>query len=352
MDESRVKELIKEALDENGAVTAAISKAIASALGELGAVKVHVQGALDSFLAGPVKSAIEHAHFANDFDAKADAEYPFRKILRAASAADMSAAWQSLMVDPDHIQSLCDGIQETGLATILALHATHPNNVDLQRLKHHASLKNAPRAKWKSLCLPERGGGSDRLRVFLLERAESSSDNLIKALARAILAMYVLVERRFTVSQVVKKNGPEKSEHQRQQLMPLVYECIKAFKRRTTKASTNASIDGEVLLRDFGMDIVMGEASLFAKGGGIAGGKRCVEASQSDGRVAKHPKLNGSPPPQALDPKALARGTKASQTLQKSRFKASSLPSFLENLPRRYRLSSTSNSSGKRPGGP
>ena len=310
MEDARVKELIGEAAAANGAVTVAIQAAIVSSLGDTGAVQMHIQAALAAFLQGPVQEAIDKAKSEFDFDTRGDAEYPFRKILRGASAPQLEAAWQSMMVDPDHIQSLCEGINDNGLATILALQATHPDNPDL-RLKQHAALKNAPRQKWKKLCLPELGGGSDRLRIFLLERAETCGDNLIKALARAILALYVLLERRFTVSQNVKKNGPQKADIQRQQLMQLVYESIKAFKRRTTKATAVVPLDNEVLLRDFGIDIMMAESKLITKsGGGIL--KRELEASHHEG-PAKFGKSSGKPqsPSGGADSKGQTKGGKS-----------------------------------------
>ena len=287
MEDSRVCELIKEALAEEGAIRQAMQSSMVSSLGELGAVSVHVQAALSTFLAGPIKEAIEKAKAEIDFDMRGDAAYPFRKVIRAATATQLAAAWQAMMVDPDHIQSLSEGIHESGFATILALHATHPENPELERLKQHVALKNAPRQKWKKLCLPAFGGGSDRLQVFLLERVESSQDNLIKALSRSVLALYLLLERRYTVSQNVKKNGVQKSESQRSELMPLVYESIKAFKRRTTKSTASGPIDNEVLLRDFGLDVMLGQSKLLINSSG-AGIKRGTELS--DGRPHKLPK--------------------------------------------------------------
>ena len=269
MEESRVLELIQESVGEGGAVAKAIQSAFKSSLGELGAVSGHVQNVLAACVAGPIQDAINKAKAEVALDDRADLEYPFRKVLRSATPAQISATWSSLMVDPDHMLALSEGMHESGVAAILALQAAHPENPDLLRLKQHAAMKNAPRQKWKKLCLPSHGGGSDRLQVFLLERSESSGDNLIKALARAILALFFLLEKRYTVSQNVKKNGPKKSEDQRLELMPLVYESIKAFKRRTTKSTSAGHLDNEILLHDFGIDIVLGEAHLRAKGGGV-----------------------------------------------------------------------------------
>ena len=72
MEESRVRELIKEAVSVNGAVTEVIQSAIAGSLGELGAVKVHVQAAIGSLLEGPVQDAIAKAQSEIEFNTRGD----------------------------------------------------------------------------------------------------------------------------------------------------------------------------------------------------------------------------------------------------------------------------------------
>ena len=63
-----------------------------SSLGELGAVSVHVQAALSTFLAGPIKEATEKAKAEIDFDMRGDAAYPFRKVIRAATATQRASS--------------------------------------------------------------------------------------------------------------------------------------------------------------------------------------------------------------------------------------------------------------------
>ena len=63
------------------------------------------------------------------------------------------------------------------------------------------------------------GGSLDRLQVFLTERAERPDQN-IKALPRSLLALYFMFEKRLTVMQSVKKNGPVKADGQRAELTP------------------------------------------------------------------------------------------------------------------------------------
>ena len=101
--------------------------------------------------------------------------------------------------------------------------------------------------------------------MFLSERAEAGSEPPVKALARSILAMYHLIEKRYTVAQNIKKNGPEKAASQRVEMMEFVYHAIKAYKKRTTKASASNRLDSEVLMHDYGTDLIMaGMSSLYS----------------------------------------------------------------------------------------
>ena len=70
-------------------------------------------------------------------------------------------------------------------------------------------MRQAPKQTFKALCLPEHGGGPDMLQVYLSERGESPNAN-VRALAQALLALYLFIETRFTIQQKVKSNGPVK----------------------------------------------------------------------------------------------------------------------------------------------
>jgi hypothetical protein len=170
------------------------------------------------------------------------------------SPSEFAKAWQSLVVDPDHLQALSDNM-DSSTPTILGLAAAHPNNRDLEALKLMTALKHAPKYSWKQLCLAEKGGGSDRLQVFLGERSQGGDEHT-RALARNLLSLFHLVDYRFTVQQNVKKEGPRKAEGQRKDMMFLVYQTIKAYKRLTCKNSASSHLDTEILLKDHGVDIL------------------------------------------------------------------------------------------------
>ena len=77
--------------------------------------------------------------------------------------------------------------------------------------------------------------------------------------------MFYLPEKRFTALQNIKKSGPQQAQSLRSQLVPLLYEAIKAYKRWTTKPLIASALHGEILLRDFGTYILTAEATLMLK---------------------------------------------------------------------------------------
>ena len=154
MGEEQIKSIIAESLAEGGSILAAIKEQIKNALKE--------EGDIQQAIEATVSSAVSEVRQELDRDASADIEFPFRKILRGMNCAEYVATWRSMMVDPDHIQSLSDGIADGSMVTILALQAAHPENSDLLALKRHAALRHAPKVTWKSLVLPFHGGSSDR----------------------------------------------------------------------------------------------------------------------------------------------------------------------------------------------
>eukprot|EP00959_Pyramimonas_sp_CCMP1952_P245408 5129252-Pyramimonas_sp.AAC.1 len=69
----------------------------------------------------------------------------------------------------------------------------------LQELKRATTARYAAKVSWKKLCLSARGGSGDKLKNFLLEKSDSLLDN-VKALARSLLVLINLIERRCTVA--------------------------------------------------------------------------------------------------------------------------------------------------------
>ena len=300
--EDRVKELIAEAVADPGPVYAAIAAKIAVESAPSGVISTAIAAAAQGVATGVVQNALQAAvqdggvvlkAIRADFEDRADAEYPYRAKLRSLSPTEYAQTWKRLVVDPDTLSSMQEALNDSGgsMATILALGAAHPDNIELAALKQQAAMRHAPRMSWKSLCLPSHGGSSDRLQVFLGERAEAP-DAPVNALARSLLTMYHFIQKRFTVHQAIKKNGPKKAEEQREMMMELVYEAIKAYKRRTTKATAAVPMDTALLLHDFGSDLLMAEAAMHLKRDSST--KRSSAGGAVDGPVEqpKRPRLS------------------------------------------------------------
>ena len=262
-------------------VRALIGEAIGTAVGNGGAIHTAASNLIEeqSRPEGSIYKA-----FSGAFDAKADAEFPFRAVLRGLSAAQWRAAWEAIKADPDHVSSVMDSLPSpgSGMSQFLAL---------------HAAMKSAPKKSWKQLCLPQFGGGADTLQVFLSERAETSTDDNVKALSRAVLALYQLVEKRFTTMQHIEKSSPGKVEGQKIALMPFVYQSIKAFKHRTVKPSACVQLHTDILMKDFGQDLLLGLVVLRegTSGNGAAAAKPGATVDPSGQKRSQQPFQQGPP---------------------------------------------------------
>ena len=80
--------------------------------------------------------------------------------------------------------------------TMAAILLADKDNEDAQRLRAAVSLRNAPKTSWKSLCLSSCGGGADKFRSFISEKA-ASDDPIVACIARTILSFFLVVEARF-----------------------------------------------------------------------------------------------------------------------------------------------------------
>ena len=311
MADVRTAELITAACDAGGSIHTAINHGIDATLNPGGTLAVAINDAIGAAIAqalsnnpaGDILQAIQ-----GDFNQRADHEFPWRARLRALGPVEFANAWKNLVVDPDHLHALSEAISENPqMATIMALEAASPNNAELTALRRHTAMKHAPRVSWKSLCLPSHGGGSDRLQVFLGDRAEVGEDNT-RALARSILTIYHIMEKRHTVQQNLKKNAHHKAEIQRVELMGIVYETIKAYKRRTCKPSAANDLHTAIFMRDFGMDLIMAQSQLITK------------ASAAVALAAAARLGSGEPPRKAprVEPPVAAPAGAASQPLHKS----------------------------------
>lgn len=279
MTETRVNALIESkltaALQPGGRISVAIEKVVGEAISkgvlkggliEAGAVGV-AKDILKEALGPSGNATICAQQQANEavraasYEIQSGKHYPYLKHLRSMTPEKFSTAWKGLMTDPDNVDAVIAAMGDQGFASIMALSAAYEGNSELKRLKEAAAMKSAPKVSLKDLCLKARGGGPDRLLVYLAEKSEAK-DADVKALARALQQIYYLVERRFTVAQSVKKSGPVKAEQQRQEMMQFLYQTYKAFKKRTSKATASLDLDREVLVREFAPDMLTALATM------------------------------------------------------------------------------------------
>eukprot|EP00959_Pyramimonas_sp_CCMP1952_P332121 6954327-Pyramimonas_sp.AAC.1 len=152
------------------------------------------------------------------------------------------------------------------MANVMALSAAYPGNAELEALKNKVAQKHVCRRKWKDLCLPERNGSREKLMLYLNERAEAAENSdEVRALVRAIISLFSLVGKRYTSLLTGTAASAAKSELQRVQLMPFAYHVIKAFKHRSLKPTAAVGLDTQVLLKDFGVDLILGQATMIQK---------------------------------------------------------------------------------------
>ena len=266
--EGRVREIINEVIaqqvQDGGVIHTAVANQIAASTAEQGAISIATGQLIAS---GVAPGGAIHAAFSQEYTRSSNEHFPWRKVLGTLSPAQWKVAWDSIKVDPDQEAAVTQGMESGGSAGgamghLVALGAAYPENEELKALKRQAALKHLPRTSWKQLCLPDHGGGPDRFRCYIGEKAESStSSQHVRALARALLSLYTMLEARWTVLSR-SHQAMSKAECLRKDLMPLLYNTIKCFKHRTFKASASVPEDAEVLLWDFGLDLVLGQFAL------------------------------------------------------------------------------------------
>ena len=264
-----------------------------------------VQNALDdALLAGrPFRKMVEQivAQSAKDtFMEKMEKAFPYQKTLNKMTPAQFTQAWKRLTTDTENWEALADSFQNAATANIFALSIANPGNEELEKLQHASMLRSAPKVSWKSICDVSKGGGPDRLQIFLAEKADDVDDN-VKALARSILHLYAGVEKRFVDPNTTKKSRPEKTEQQRRDMMPFVYECIKSYKRRTTKPSASVAIDNEMLIKLHGTDIFAALSRM------VANGQRISSGPQDSAKAGPPAKRQRDDAPSSAPPQSRAR---------------------------------------------
>ena len=200
---------------------------------------------------------------AETWDSMMKKDYPFREIMCSMSVEDMSLAWRKILIDEQHMDSVLDSLNSAATANIFSLCAAKPSNPELLALKNVATLKNAPRLKWKKLCYPEQGGGPDRVVIFLQNRS-TSADPHVRALAKAVLCLFLFIEKHFTCA-VGGKSSSAKNSTQRQEVMNFFYHCVKSFKNRCSKRPSGEKYEGEMMMNLHYPDLIMALAQISPK---------------------------------------------------------------------------------------
>ena len=248
VDEARVQAMIAEALKEDGAIYAAVKAQIQAETSPSGLIAVCAQSTVDATVGK--MDAIE---------AQLDKEFPFRKYARDCNPQEWALAWKRMLVDKEYLASLADQMGDAAVANTLTAWATNRDDPELTKLKDAVALKNAPKTSWKQLCLPSHGGGPDKFRSFMMERADDA-DATVPCIARRCLSLYGLLEKRFTSPMSSKKTSSSKIDGQKADLMELVYNTVKFMKNKARKSAARNTVESLLLERDFSQELQMGLA--------------------------------------------------------------------------------------------
>ena len=73
-----------------------------------------------------------------------------------------------------------------------------------------------------------------------------------------------MIEKRHTVLQATKKTAPTKAAAQRDEMMPFFYHTVKAYEKRTTKATAFSNSDTAALLAYHGTDMLVALTAMQA----------------------------------------------------------------------------------------
>ena len=260
-----IQQAVADAVAPGGSIHVAIQNSLNSAIGEGGSIHGAVQNSFNSAIGegGSIHGAVAAAIKEAALPAKAEAAYPCLKHLQGLTVEEYRAAWRALLVDSENSEHVLNSFSDQGVASVFGLAAAYTGNAELQRMKQAAIMKSAPKTSLKALCLAAKGGGPDKIQVYLSEKAESGPDD-VKALARALLMLFYMIEKRYTVLQATKKTAPTKAAAQRDEMMPFFYHTVKAYKKRTTKATAFSNNDTAALLAYHGTDMLVALTTMQA----------------------------------------------------------------------------------------
>ncbi len=237
------------------------------------------------------------------WEAALDKEYPWRKYERECDAHEWLAGWKRFGVDRDWVANAAEQLDDPAMANAMAALLNNPDNPEARRLKTAVSMRNAPKIGWKKLCLASFGGSADRFRAFVSDKA-ASEDAAVAAIARKILAFFLLLETQYVDLATTKSTSAVKIQAQREEMMPVMFTVVKAMKRRAKKASARKNLGIEVLKKEFLLDWQLGLTRLSAapwarphSGGGAADGGMPVKRFRAEGHGAGSSSAGLAPPP-------------------------------------------------------
>ena len=119
-----------------------------------------------------------------------DTAFSWRKCERDTDSQEWLAAWRRLFVDKDWLANVADQMHDPAMANAVAVCVANPQNPEAAKLKQAISMRNAPKTSLKELCLSTHGGGPDRFRAFMSDKAASTDDKVMAAVAKKALGFF------------------------------------------------------------------------------------------------------------------------------------------------------------------
>ena len=152
MDEAAVQQLITTELTKSIAPAGVFDTAL-TAIKQVG-----------EKAAEDVKHLTNRVTALDKIEAELDKEFPFRTFERDCDPTAWALGWKKLMIDRDHLANLAAQMGDPSVAQTMALWAQHQADPHINQLKDAVSFKNAPKTRWKELCLESHGGSHDKFR--------------------------------------------------------------------------------------------------------------------------------------------------------------------------------------------
>jgi hypothetical protein len=231
------------------AIRIIVKEEIANAVAPSGLIGTAID-APNEMLSAQVSDIVNRLDMLEKVESDMERANPFLAYEKKCAPEELLFAWKKLLIDQDVMSNFADQMADSAATNVMAAWCTNKSDPD---------LKNAPRTSWKMLCLSSHGGGAEKFRGFLSDKADDS-DKTVACIARRCLAFYTILERQFTSLRSSKRNSASKIEGQKEELMLLVYHGIKHMKLKARKAAARNSSDLALMNLVFAPDIAVGLA--------------------------------------------------------------------------------------------